>query len=92
MGPGISAPRVLLKVDPDYTPEAKDAGIEGTVLLAVVIGADGVVHDVSVVRGPGYGLEQKAIEALAKWHFQPGLKDGAPVNVRAQIEFNFRLY
>lgn len=91
MSDGIQAPKVLHKVDPDYTEEAKAAGIDGTVLLSVVVGADGQARAITVVRALDAGLDLKAIEAVEKWHFQPGTKDGEPVPVRAQIEITFRL-
>ena len=91
VGNGVSAPRVLYRVDPDYTVEAKDAKIEGAVLLAVVIYADGTARDITVLKGIDAGLDENAVEAIGKWTFQPGMKDGQPVNVRAQIEVMFRL-
>lgn len=91
MGPGISAPHVKQRVDPQYTVEAKDAKVEGTVLLSVVIGTDGQAHYINVVKGIGSGLDEKAVEAVQKWSFEPGMKDGQPVDVRASIEINFRL-
>jgi TonB family protein len=91
VGGGVSAPRVLSKVDPEYTTEAHDAKLSGTVLLSVVVGTDGTAHDINVVKPLGMGLDEKAVEAVQKWHFQPGMKNGEPVNVRAQIEINFRL-
>src|SRR5665213_3056238 len=91
VGGGVSAPSVLSKVDPEYTTEAHDAKYSGTVLLSVVIGTDGKAHDINIVRPLGMGLDEKAVEAVQKWHFNPGMKDGEPVQVRAQIEINFRL-
>jgi TonB family protein len=91
VGGDVSAPRVLSKVDPEYSEEARAAKLDGSVLLDVVIGTDGLAHDINVLNGIGAGLDQKAVEALQKWHFQPGAKDGEPVRVRAKIEFKFRL-
>ena len=91
VGGEVSAPRVLRKVDPEYTTEAHDAKLSGSVLLSVVIGTDGTAHDINVVKPLGMGLDEKAVEAVQKWHFEPGMKDGEPVQVRAQIEVNFRL-
>jgi TonB family protein len=91
MSDGIQAPRVLFKSDPRYTDEAKAAKIEGSVLLQVVIGTDGLAHDINVIKGIGGGLDEKAVEAVQQWKFQPGVKDGEPVKVRAQIEINFKL-
>jgi TonB family protein len=91
MADGITSPRVLHKIEPQYTDEARDAKIEGTVLLSVVIRPDGLAHDINVTTTPDSGLGVKAVEAVGQWKFQPGTKDGEPVAVRAQIEVNFRL-
>lgn len=88
---GITAPYVLRKVEPQYTEEARQAKIEGTVLLSVVVGADGKAHDINVINAPDSGLGIKAIEAVQQWKFGPGTKDGQPVAVRARIEVNFKL-
>jgi len=88
---GTTAPKVLHKVDPDYTKEAKDAKIEGTVVLTVVIHPDGRAHNVHVERSLDPGLDKKAVEAVERWEFEPGRKDGKAVAVAATIEINFRL-
>lgn len=91
VGQGVSAPRLLDRVQPEYTDEARDGKIEGTVLLRVVIGTDGKAHHINVIRNLDAGLDLKAVEAVQKWTFAPGEKDGIPVDVQAQIEVNFRL-
>jgi len=91
MGPGIVGPKVLSKVDPDYTDDAKAAKINGSVLLGLVVGTDGMAHDINVVSGIDAGLDQNAVAAVQKWHFEPATKDGQPVAVQAQIEVNFKL-
>jgi TonB family protein len=91
VGPGVTPPKVLTKVEPKYTPEARDAKIAGSVLLKVVVTAEGKADEIEVVRGLDSGLDQKAIEALSQWTFQPATKDGVAVAVYATIEVNFRL-
>ena len=92
-GNGVSLPVVVTQVPPQYTQEAKDARIEGTVLLECVVLADGTVGDVSVARSldSRLGLDQEAIKAMKQWRFNPGTKDGKPVAVRVQIESTFTL-
>ncbi len=90
-GNGVSSPRVLYKIDPGYTPEAKDAKVAGTVVLTVEIGADGLATNLQIVKSLDAGLDQKAIEAVRQWRFQPGEKDGEPVPVLATLEINFKL-
>jgi protein TonB len=76
-----------------YTQEARDAHIEGTVLLAVVVNKDGNVGDVAIERSldPTYGLDDEAIKAAKQWLFTPGTKDGAAVAVRVHLEMTFTL-
>ena len=89
--PEMTAPVLESKVEPEYTEEARAAKYQGTVVLYVEIGPDGMAHNVQVIRGLGLGLDQKAIDAVSQWRFSPGIKDGAPVTVQATIEVNFRL-
>jgi len=91
VGGDVTAPRVISRSDPQYTDEAQAAKVEGTVLLSIVIAPDGLAHNINVVKGIGSGLDEKAVEAVQKWKFQPGTKDGQAVSVRAQIEVNFRM-
>jgi TonB family protein len=91
IGGGVSAPTVLLKVEPEYSEEARKAKFQGTVILFVVVDEHGNPRDLRVIRPLGLGLDQKAIEAVEKWKFNPGKKDGKAVPVQATIEVNFRL-
>ena len=92
VGGGVTAPQVLYDPDPEYSEEARQAKYQGTVVLWVVIGADGKAHDIRVQRALGMGLDEKAMEAVRKWRFQPAEKDGHPVAVQVNVEVNFRLY
>jgi len=91
VGGGVSAPQVLYKVDPEYSEEARKAKYSGTVVLQLIVDATGRARDIKVVRSLGLGLDEKAIEAVNKWKFRPGVKNGQPVAVMATIEVNFRL-
>src|SRR5437588_1610729 len=91
VGGGVTAPAVLYKVDPEYSEEARKAKYSGTVVLQLVVDASGKARDIKVVRSLGLGLDEKAIEAVNKWKFRPGVKNGQPVAVQATIEVNFRL-
>jgi protein TonB len=91
IGGGVSPPSVLLKVEPEYSEEARKAKFQGTVVLFVVVDEKGNPRELKVIRPLGLGLDQKAIEAVEKWKFRPGMKDGKPVAVQATIEVNFRL-
>jgi len=91
IGGGVSAPSVLSKVEPEYSEEARKAKWQGTVVLSLVVDDQGRPQNLKVLRSLGLGLDQKAIEAVEKWRFKPGMKDGKPVPVMATIEVNFRL-
>lgn len=91
IGGGVSAPVVLSKVEPEYSEEARKAKWQGTVVLTLVVDEHGLPQAMKVTRSLGLGLDQKAIEAVSKWRFKPGMKDGKPVPVIATIEVNFRL-
>lgn len=91
ISPGVTPPKVLKKTEPEYSQEARAAAFWGTSILSVVIGTDGMAHDIQVVQPLGMGLDAKAVQAVSQWQFQPGEKDGQPVPVIATIEVNFRL-
>lgn len=76
-----------------YTPEAMAAKIEGTVLLESVVLSDGSVGDITVIRSldKEFGLDQQAIDALKRWTWKPGMKDGKPAPVTVTIEITFTL-
>jgi len=87
----VSAPKGLFQPDPEYSEEARKAKWQGTVVLSLIVDEKGMPEELKVVRALGLGLDQKAIEAVTKWRFKPGMKDGKPVAVQATIEVNFRL-
>lgn len=91
IGGGVSAPTLVFKVEPEYSEEARKAKFQGTVVLYVVVDEKGQPRELRVLRPLGLGLDEKAIEAVTKWRFRPGYKDGKPVPVAATIEVNFRL-
>ncbi len=91
IGPGVSPPTVLSRVEPEYAPEARAAHYQGTVVVEATVHKDGTLTVNRVVRELGFGLDQKAVEALEKWKFKPALKDGQPVAVSLNVEVNFNL-
>jgi TonB family protein len=90
-GGGITNPIPISRPEPQYSDEAKQAKWQGAVLVSVVIDQTGKPINIKVVRPLGLGLDEKAIEAVSQWKFQPGMKDGVAVPVQAQIEVSFRL-
>ncbi len=92
VGGGVAAPRLIYGPDPDYSEEARKVKYQGTVVLWLIVGPDGRPHDIRVHRSLGMGLDEKAIEAIRRWRFEPARKDGVPVAVQVNVEVNFRLY
>jgi TonB family protein len=91
VGGDVTAPRVIYKIEPQYTEEARKNRVSGTVTLNLVVGTDGLAHDISVVKTLDTGLDIKAVEAVQHWQFAPGTLKGEPVPVQAVIEINFKL-
>jgi TonB family protein len=88
----IKNPEVLERPTPDYTKEAREARIEGVVVLSVIIRDDGTVDNIVVNKGLGYGLDESAIETVAtRWRFSPATRDGVPIDHPAKIEISFSL-
>lgn len=92
VGGGVSAPKRIYDPDPEYSEEARKAKYQGVCVLYVVIGPDGKTRDIRVQRTLGLGLDEKAIEAVRTWRFEPAMKDGRPVAVAVNIEVTFHLY
>jgi periplasmic protein TonB len=87
----FTAPKVLYQVDPEFSEEARLARHYGTVLLVVDVDPSGRAVNFRVAKSLGLGLDEKAIEAVSRWKFQPARRNGKPVTVPATIEVNFHL-
>lgn len=90
-GSGIQPPRLLNEVKPDYTEDARRRGVEGEVVLEIVVRRDGRVGDVRVLRGLGAGLDQQAIAAVRRWSFDAATRKGRPVDVIVEVAVEFKL-
>jgi protein TonB len=85
------APGVVTRVVPAYPDMAREAGVDGSVLLRVLVGRDGRVHDVHVERSVPM-LDDAAIDAARRWVFTPALVDGHPIAVWVAIPIRFSLH
>jgi TonB family protein len=92
VGGGVSAPIPIYKPEPAYSEEARKAKYQGTVVLWIVVDAQGSVTDAKVVRPLGLGLDEKALETVRTWKFKPALRNAVPVPVRVIVEVSFRLF
>jgi TonB family protein len=84
--------RVLEKAEPSYTESARKFSITGTVVLRCVFSSKGEVTNLRVIRKIPHGLTQRAINAARAIRFTPAVKDGQPVSMWMQLEYNFNLY
>ena len=91
VGGQVTAPRILSKVEPQYSEEARKGKLQGSVLLSVVINSTGAPTQIAILRPLGMGLDEAAIAAVSQWKFSPGTKNGTPVPVFSQIEMTFHL-
>ena len=89
---GVSIPEVIYSVDPEFSDEARKARYQGTVLVSLIVGADGLPKNPQVARALGMGLDEKAIEAVRQYRFKPAMKDGKAVPVQMSIEIDFHIY
>jgi TonB family protein len=90
-GSGITPPGLLREVKPQYTEEARRQGVEGDVVLEIVVRADGSVGAITILQRLGSGLDQRAIEAVRQWRFSPARRYGTPVDVLVEVAVEFKL-
>jgi TonB family protein len=91
VGGGVSPPSVISQANPDYSEAAMRAKQEGDVQLELTVDADGFATNIRVIRPLGLDLDERAIEALAQWRFNPAVSDGTPVPVVSMVQMVFRL-
>ena len=90
VGGSIRPPRKVVDVKPEYPQDAKDAKVQGVVILGIVIGEDGAVIDTEIAQSI-LELDQAAIDAVSQWKFEPTLLNGEPVEVEMTVTINFTL-
>ena len=84
-------PQLVYKEEPEYSDEARKAHSEGVVVLEVDVDVTGRPTNIRVLRGIGFGLDEKAKAAVARWKFRPAIAGDRPVVAPATIEVTFRL-
>jgi TonB family protein len=90
-GDAGTAPRILSKLEPAYSEEARLAGLMGTVKLKGIVGVDGRAADLQVIESLGMGLDENAIDCVRQWRFKPGTKGGQPADVVLTVDVPFHL-
>ena len=89
--PAASEARAIYSPQPDYTDEARQAKLQGVCVVSFIIGVDGKTSNIAVVKKLGMGLDQKAIEAVSKWRFEPSRKNGRPIPTHLTLSLTFKL-
>ena len=84
--------RVTDRAQPTYTKEARKYQVQGTVILRCIFRSSGKITDIAVIKSLPDGLTERAIKAAKKIKFKPAMKDGHPVSMWMQLEYNFNLY
>ena len=92
IGGGVTQPRLLSKVDPQFSEEAKKPGFSGVVLINFIVDTNGLPRNVHVLRGVGMGLDENAVVAVKQYTFQPAMEGGKPVPVELNVEVNFQIF
>jgi len=85
-------PRVIYGPDPEYSKQARTQQLEGTCVLRAIVGTDGATYDIKMEQPLGGGLDEKAIEALRRWRFEPARKFGRPVVAEVHVEMTFWIH
>lgn len=88
---GVTPPVVVSRVEPAYPDEYRRAGVGGIVVMQVAISETGAIEDVSILKSLAPGLDMAAADAVRKWTFKPGMKDGKAVPVLFNLTINFKL-
>lgn len=90
-GSGVEPPSLLQEFKPDYTEEARRRGVEGDVVMEIVVRSNGSVGDVRVLQGLGHGLDERAVAAVRRWRFKAARRRGTPVDVLVEVAMEFKL-
>ena len=90
-GSGVLPPQLVREIRANYTEDARRRGVEGDVVLEIVVRRDGSVGNVRVLQSLGSGLGQKAIDAVRQWRFTPATRYGAAVDVVVEVAVGFKL-
>jgi TonB family protein len=91
-GAGVVEARAIYAPQPEYSAEARAAGREGTCVVSLIVGLDGKPSNIVVTRELGMGLDQKAVEAVSKWKFEPARRYGKPVLTHLTLSLQFKLF
>jgi TonB family protein len=92
VGGGVSAPAVIHSVEPEFSEQARSASLQGTVVLQLIVDAEGNPQNVRITRHLGMGLDEKAVEAVRQYKFKPAMYQGHAVAVQIVVDIDFHLH
>ena len=84
-------PQLIYQVEPEYSEDARKVHFQGTVILSIEVDTNGLPSNIRVVRAIGLGLDERAVQAVAKWKFRPAMSGDRPVIAPALVEVSFHL-
>jgi TonB family protein len=91
-GHGVVPPVPIYAPEAEFSDEARRSKYQGVCLISIIVDTHGNPQNPRVVQRLGMGLDEKAIEAIRRYKFKPGTKDGKPVPVLITIEVDFRMF
>jgi TonB family protein len=87
----LTPPKLVKKVGPEYSVDARNARVQGTVILETLVTERGIAERINVISPLGFGLDEKAIAAVQSWRFEPAMRKGRPITVPVTVQVHFRL-
>jgi TonB family protein len=84
-------PQLIYQVEPEYSEDARKVHYQGTVILSIEVDTNGLPTNIRVVHSIGLGLDERAVQAVAKWRFRPAVAGDHPVAAPAMVEVSFHL-
>lgn len=92
MQSNYTPPKLIQNVMPEFSTEARKKKIQGIVIVSALVTEDGEPVDLRLEKSLGYGLDEKALQAVSQYRFKPAMRDGSPVRERVTVEVNFKLF
>jgi TonB family protein len=89
--PGDTPPKAIHTVEAEFSDEARRARYQGTVLVSLLVTEEGLPSDLRIEKALGEGLDEKALEAIRQYRFQPAMRDGKPIAARIKVMISFRI-
>ena len=89
---GVTPPKAIHTVEAEFSELARKKKVQGAVLISLTVNEQGLPTELNVERGVGWGLDEKALQAVSQYRFQPATKDGKPVPAKINVEVMFKLY